>query len=113
MVVENGGRWLYIEPRVLKSRCKIDKTSRYPSDSQTCELKFGSWTYDGWKLDIQTLTDEADTSSLVVNDKWELLGTEARRNEVSYECCPEPYLDITIELKLKRKSSNYFTQILF
>lgn len=38
-------------------------------------MKFGSWTYDGFQLDLQ-LQDEmgGDLSSFVTNGEWELLG---------------------------------------
>ena len=46
-----------------------------------------------------------DLSGYVVNKEWILLGTTAARNEVIYECCPEPYLDVTYTLRLGRRSS--------
>merc|ERR1711934_54277 len=46
-----------------------------------------------------------DLSTYVVNKEWILLGTTAARNEVIYECCPEPYLDVTYTLRLGRRSS--------
>lgn len=41
---------------------------------QRCEMKFGSWTYDGFQLDLQ-LQDETggDISSFVTNGEWDLL----------------------------------------
>ena len=35
-----------------------------------------------------------DLSTFVMNDEWELLGAPCKRNEVKYECCPEPYLGL-------------------
>ena len=34
---------------LLKSTCKIDITW-FPFDEQSCAMKFGSWTYDGFKV---------------------------------------------------------------
>ena len=36
---------------IFKSTCAID-IRHFPFDEQTCHLKFGSWTYDGTKLDL-------------------------------------------------------------
>ncbi|GFG29573.1 hypothetical protein Cfor_05304, partial [Coptotermes formosanus] len=40
-------------PAIYKSSCEID-VEYFPFDEQTCVLKFGSWTYDGFK------TNDAD-----------------------------------------------------
>ena len=44
----------------------------FPFDIQRCELKFGSWTFDGWLLDIQM--KEADVSGYMTNGEWDLVG---------------------------------------
>jgi nicotinic acetylcholine receptor len=36
-------------PAIFKSSCEID-VEFFPFDEQTCVLKFGSWTYDGFKV---------------------------------------------------------------
>jgi hypothetical protein len=36
-------------PAIYKSSCEID-VEYFPFDEQTCVLKFGSWTYDGFKV---------------------------------------------------------------
>jgi len=37
-------------------------------------MKFGSWTYNGYKMDLQIQAEEADTSTYVLNGEWALLG---------------------------------------
>lgn len=46
VVVRSNGSCLYVPPGIFKSTCKIDITW-FPFDDQRCEMKFGSWTYDG------------------------------------------------------------------
>ena len=36
----------------------------------------------------------------------------ATRNEVIYECCPEPYLDITFTIKIRRRTLYYFFNLI-
>ena len=49
VVVRSNGSCNYLPPGIFKSTCKIDITW-FPFDDQKCELKFGSWTYDGFQV---------------------------------------------------------------
>ena len=49
IVVYNTGACEQIPPGIFKSTCKIDITW-FPFDEQSCAMKFGSWTYDGFKV---------------------------------------------------------------
>ncbi|XP_073994257.1 neuronal acetylcholine receptor subunit alpha-7-like isoform X15 [Rhodnius prolixus] len=73
VVVRNNGSCLYVPPGIFKSTCKIDITW-FPFDDQRCEMKFGSWTYDGFQLDLQLQEDSGgDISSFITNGEWDLL----------------------------------------
>ena len=76
----------------LVSSCPIDSTW-YPFDDQTCDIKMGSWVYNGFKVNLKLQSSEAaDISSYISNPEWDLLGAPAERHEIIYECCPEPYI---------------------
>lgn len=34
------------------------------------------------------------------------------RNEVFYDCCPEPYLDVTFIIKIRRRTLYYFFNLI-
>ena len=87
-------------------------TTWFPFDDQTCEIKIGSWVYNGFKLNLRLQSDEADTSSIVTNPEWILVSAPAKRNEVYYECCPEPYQDITYSIHLRRRVSKYWSTVI-
>ena len=53
IVASSSGSMLYVPPGIFKSTCKIDITW-FPFDDQHCELKFGSWTYNGFKVSFST-----------------------------------------------------------
>ncbi|XP_056646396.1 neuronal acetylcholine receptor subunit alpha-7 isoform X1 [Diorhabda sublineata] len=112
VVVRNNGSCLYVPPGIFKSTCKIDITW-FPFDDQRCEMKFGSWTYDGLQLDLQ-LQDDAggDLSSFITNGEWDLLGVPGKRNEIYYNCCPEPYIDITFFILIRRRTLYYFFNLI-
>ena len=77
------------------------------------------------KLDSE---DGGDISTFVQNGEWEvigrletphlslqlytIIGVPAKRNEVIYECCPEPYLDITFTIKIRRRTMYYFYNLI-
>ncbi|XP_011506024.1 PREDICTED: acetylcholine receptor subunit alpha-type acr-16-like [Ceratosolen solmsi marchali] len=112
VVVKENGTCLYVPPGIFKSTCKIDITW-FPFDDQRCEMKFGSWTYDGFQLDLQ-LQDVAggDISSFITNGEWDLLGVPGKRNEIYYNCCPEPYIDITFVVIIRRRTLYYFFNLI-
>ena len=41
-----------------------------------------------------------------------LSGVPAKQNEVVYECCPEPYIDITFIIKIRRRTLYYFFNLI-
>uniref|UniRef100_A0A1B0B5Y9 Neurotransmitter-gated ion-channel ligand-binding domain-containing protein n=1 Tax=Glossina palpalis gambiensis TaxID=67801 RepID=A0A1B0B5Y9_9MUSC len=64
VVVRNNGSCLYVPPGIFKSTCKIDITW-FPFDDQRCEMKFGSWTYDGFQiLSLNTYLVQLNTTSV-------------------------------------------------
>merc|ERR1719245_2988240 len=111
VVVTSSGLCTYIPPGIFKSSCPIDITW-FPFDDQNCEMKFGSWTYNGFKVDFQLQSEEGDTGTFIANGEWALLGVPARQNEVIYECCPEPYIDITFIIKIRRRTLYYFFNLI-
>uniref|UniRef100_A0A6P7F121 Acetylcholine receptor subunit beta-like 1 isoform X1 n=1 Tax=Diabrotica virgifera virgifera TaxID=50390 RepID=A0A6P7F121_DIAVI len=112
VVVRNNGSCLYVPPGIFKSTCKIDITW-FPFDDQRCEMKFGSWTYDGLQLDLQLQDDDGgDLSSFITNGEWDLLGVPGKRNEIYYKCCPEPYIDITFFILIRRRTLYYFFNLI-
>jgi len=111
VVVTSAGLCTYIPPGMFKSSCPIDITW-FPFDEQNCEMKFGSWTYNGLKVDFKLQSDEGDTTTFIPNGEWDLLGVPAQQNEVIYDCCPEPYLDITFIIKIRRRTLYYFYNLI-
>jgi len=112
VVVTDTGSCTYIPPGIFKSTCQIDITW-FPFDDQNCDMKFGSWTYDGFKLDLRLNSENGgDISTYVTNGEWHLIGVPASRNEVFYECCPAPYLDITFTIKMRRRTLYYFCNLI-
>ncbi|KAG7461649.1 hypothetical protein MATL_G00193360 [Megalops atlanticus] len=109
VLVNASGYCQYIPPGILKSTCYID-VRWFPFDVQKCNLKFGSWTYNGWLLDLQMLA--VDISAYIPNGEWDLVGVPAKRNELYYECCKEPYPDVTFTVTMRRRTLYYGLNLL-
>ena len=64
-----------IPPGMFKSTCHIN-IRWFPFDTQECKLKFGSWTYDGTKIDLRFLggIQEGYQGEFQPNGEWDLLG---------------------------------------
>lgn len=106
MVVYSTGDVHWVPPGIFKISCKID-IQWFPFDEQKCFFKFGSWTYDGYKLDLKPATGGFDISEYLPNGEWALPLTTVSRNEKFYDCCPEPYPDLTFYLHMRRRTLYY------
>ncbi|XP_008200303.1 nicotinic acetylcholine receptor alpha 3 subunit isoform X2 [Tribolium castaneum] len=114
------GRVEWKPPAIYKSSCEID-VEYFPFDEQTCVMKFGSWTYDGFQVDLRHV-DEMKGSNIVdigidltefyTSVEWDILEVPAVRNEKFYTCCDEPYLDITFNITMRRKTLFYTVNLI-
>merc|ERR1711976_1015078 len=84
-------------------------------------MKFGSWTYDGFQVDLRHQEEEAgtnivnigvDLSEFYMSVEWDILAVPAIRNVKYYTCCDEPYLDITFNISMRRKTLFYTVNLI-
>ncbi|KAM3725469.1 Acetylcholine receptor [Dirofilaria immitis] len=125
-------------PAIYKSMCQID-VEWFPFDIQTCEMKFGSWTYGGLEVDLQhrdSHIERAETETLfgfdgeydetvwIVDEgidlsdyypsvEWDILGVPGKRHLKRYPCCESPFIDLTYEIRLRRKTLFYIVYLIF
>ena len=111
-IVANNGYVLWVIPAMIKSSCKIDITY-FPFDLQKCPLKFGSWTYDGFQLDLINLSSSGDLSKYIDSGEWDLVGMPAERNVEYYTCCEEPYVDVSYKIIIRRKPMFFTYNLVF
>ncbi|XP_043274170.1 acetylcholine receptor subunit alpha-like [Venturia canescens] len=114
------GRVDWKPPAIYKSSCEID-VEYFPFDEQTCVMKFGSWTYDGFQVDLRHIDEVrgsnvvnigVDLSEFYTSVEWDILEVPAVRNEKFYTCCDEPYLDITFNITMRRKTLFYTVNLI-
>ena len=46
------------------------------------------------------------------NGEWQLIDSFYTRNVLKYDCCPEPYIDITVTIKIRRRTLYYFSNFI-
>ena len=75
MVIYSDGTVNQLPPGIFTSSCTIN-IRWFPFDDQSCELKFGSWTYDGTKIDLRLLdgATQGSTDGYQKSGEWDLLG---------------------------------------
>lgn len=105
--VNSDGQNLWLAPIILLSSCKIH-VKYFPFDEQHCELKFGSWTFDGFHLDLLPEEPKADIGKFALNGEWELIEVLCKRNVIKYVCCDAPYPDITYTVRIRRRTLFFF-----
>jgi len=75
IVVSSDGTCSWVPLGLYISSCPIDITW-FPFDDQNCTMKFGSWTYDGSKINLTSMYDQIDIYTYQLNGEWKLLGTQ-------------------------------------
>ncbi|XP_013393012.1 neuronal acetylcholine receptor subunit non-alpha-2 isoform X2 [Lingula anatina] len=111
-MVDHNGTVFWPPPAKFRSSCKIDITF-FPFDDQVCKMKFGSWAYDGFQLNMTSRNEKVDMSNYVFSGEWDLLSIDIVRNEKFYGCCPEPYPDVTFYLRIRRRTLYYLINVIF
>merc|ERR1719361_3286903 len=118
--LRNSGLVEWKPPAIYHSSCEMD-VEYFPFDEQTCVMKFGSWTYDGFQVDLRHEEEEAgknvvnigvDLSEFYMSVEWDILAVPAIRNVKFYTCCEEPYLDITFNITMRRKTLFYTVNLI-
>ncbi|XP_014234656.1 neuronal acetylcholine receptor subunit alpha-7-like isoform X2 [Trichogramma pretiosum] len=106
VIVSHTGEVVWLSHGIFRSSCDID-VEYFPFDEQRCVLKWASWTYDGYQLQLEKQSEQGDVSNYQPNGEFDLVNFTAKRNEEYYSCCPEPYPDITYEIRLRRRPMFY------
>ncbi|CAG9581492.1 unnamed protein product [Danaus chrysippus] len=106
VIVKNTGEVTWLSHGIYVSVCDIN-VEQFPFDIQLCTMKWASWTYDGFQLDLQKQFDEGDTTNYQTNGEFDLVSFDAIKHNQYYSCCVEPYPDITYVIKLRRRPMFY------
>jgi len=108
VLIYPSGEVLWVPPCTHRALCDLNGLKENPMKTMECELKFGSWTLDGYSMDLQfygnqTAPDMADFNDL---SDWKVVSSSGERISKTYDCCEEPYLSINYKFQIQKK--NYF-----
>ncbi|KAK7133245.1 hypothetical protein R3I94_015197 [Phoxinus phoxinus] len=95
------GKVRWVPPAIYKSSCSIDVTF-FPFDQQNCKMKFGSWTYDKAKIDLERIENTVDLKDYWESGEWAIINAVGTYNTKKYDCCHEIYPDITYFFIIRR-----------
>lgn len=104
VVLKHDGQVSWLAPVQIKTECKIN-VKYFPFDEQVCNIIFGSWTYHGYKVDLNPL--DVGIENFVENTEWKLIEGYFTRQEKVYPCCKEPYPSITMHIRIRRRALFY------
>src|SRR6218665_995243 len=72
IVVNSDGTCSWVPLGLYISSCAI-YIKWFPFDDQFCTMKFGSWTYDGSKINLTARSDSVDISTYQPSGEWDLI----------------------------------------
>jgi len=107
-IIYNTGKVLWIPPIPMKVYCQNDqKTSPDPSDNYAleCSIKIGSWTYDGYHLNLTTYAGEEymELSDMTRNSRYVVTSQQGDALETKYyDCCKEPYVSMNYRFTIQK-----------
>eukprot|EP00091_Calanus_sinicus_P019972 TRINITY_DN522_c0_g1_i6.p1 TRINITY_DN522_c0_g1~~TRINITY_DN522_c0_g1_i6.p1 ORF type:complete len:284 (+),score=87.04 TRINITY_DN522_c0_g1_i6:132-983(+) len=106
-IVYSSGKILWIPPLPLKVNCQHDKVvpSTNQNDPQECNIKIGSWTYDGFHMNLTAYDGEEymELSDMTKNSPYVVTSQEgdAIKNKF-YDCCEEPYMSVDFRFTVQK-----------
>jgi len=106
ILLYSSGRVLWVPPCRIESFCNITLAGN-PYAVQECEMKFGSWVFDGLTMGFDffqmfTMKKEANLDHYMGGQRWKITKNTAERNEKFYDCCKEPYISLSYHLGFQK-----------
>lgn len=102
ITLHSDGKNVWLAPIMFRISCAIN-VAKFPFDTQICDFKFGSFTYDSTKIKLQAQNKTADFSKYSQNVEWTLISMGSKSEQRSHTCCPNTFDEVTFTLIIKRK----------
>ncbi|XP_064598640.1 acetylcholine receptor subunit alpha-like [Liolophura sinensis] len=99
LVVSSDGRVLLVKMYRTRTLCR----SHGDLPKHACVVKFMSWTYNGFQVNVESERTEVNLNEYIINEQWKIIERNMTRNVAFYSCCPESYPSVTAEIILAPK----------
>lgn len=97
----NDGSMLWFPGSVLDTQCSI-AVSKYPFDTQSCDIEFSMWMHPAKQVQIVSILPEADLTLFTENGEWEMASNTVQNASIMFEA---PYSFLKAKLYLKRRAA--------
>ncbi|XP_031574174.1 neuronal acetylcholine receptor subunit alpha-10-like isoform X2 [Actinia tenebrosa] len=116
VIVKYDGNNTWRAPAIYNSMCVLD-VKYFPFDEQTCDLVFASWTRDIKSLNLvvgnnRVSRSPKDTKFFQENEEWRVLFATIERKEVKFDWSESPVAEVTISLRLQRRTYYYVMNLI-
>ena len=104
-------------PVLLTFSCNLE-LERFPFDSQTCSMSFGSWKFSKNYLDIRVINETKMQRDIIeyegfYHNEWDIVNVDGITEDIEYLCCPGVLFPTsTLTIELERKYTKYNIVIL-
>ena len=109
-LIKHTGSVSYVPSYQINFICDMNLRD-FPYDTQECYIKMGSWHYHIQTLNLSMSDDNVDLSHFMPVKDFMLTKVKQERNERTYPCCKEKYIDVTYKFVLERRSSAYSSKL--
>ncbi|KAI0213556.1 Acetylcholine receptor subunit beta-like 1 [Lamellibrachia satsuma] len=113
VVISHTGSVLWIPPAIYKSSCRID-VKYFPFDEQECEMKFGSWTFNGDQVGLRYYEDKdrVDLSDYVNSGTWDIITCPGKLENSTDRVDGHIKKKMTFTLQIRRKTLFYTVNLI-
>lgn len=113
VVMSDDGRIYWIPPAIYKSSCTID-VEFFPFDQQECEMKFGSWTFNGDQLDFIFYQgmNSLDFTDYLKSGTWDIIDAPGRIETTTKPGTNDTKTMVIFKFVLRRKTLFYTVNLI-
>lgn len=112
----SDGTVLWIRPTTFSFSCHLN-FQKFPFDTQSCTMTFGSWKYPKHILDVKPFGDTDIYLNISIDptfshNEWIITKTSVTHEDIEYLCCPdELYPNSFYTITMKRNYTKYMIVI--
>ncbi|NP_001267733.1 acetylcholine receptor subunit beta-like 1-like [Aplysia californica] len=111
-VVESSGKITFIPAAIYTSSCTID-VEYFPFDQQECEMKIGSWTFEGKTLVYQLVGNRKIVlTDYMKNGAWDIMDCPGNITTIDDAMTGQPKEIMIFTLVLRRKTLFYTVNLI-